>query len=162
MGKQRPSTPTLPGEGLKSSVEKLEMAFRESQSMSVSCRLHPLAALRPYLAKRGLITAGDLKKLSSGDIVRVAGLTIIVHTPPTRSGRRIMFITMEDETGLMDLVVFPELQKQAAKEVLTSEVLAVEGQLKREGAGGRSISITAQRIIPEFSGPLAELLKKFV
>ena len=132
----------------------------ESRSMSVFCSHHPLAPLRPRMAAQGLVTARGLRRLPSGSMVRVAGLSVIIHTPPTRSGRRVMFVTLEDETGLMDLVVFSDLQERSARDILTCEVMSVAGRLQREGRQGRAVSIVADRLIKAWTGSLADLLRK--
>jgi len=131
-------------------------AYSEASSMSVSCSGHPLAVLRPCLAADGIVTAKDLRRIPSGRRVRVTGLIIIVHTPPTRSGKRVIFITMEDETGLVDLVMFPKVQAHAARPILTSEVVTVEGVLQREGKDGLSISITVEKVILKWTGLLRD------
>lgn len=135
-----------------------ERVWIEAQTMEVFCKAHPLDVLRPRLRSHRILPSRALREIPSGRRVRVAGLMILVHTPPTRSGRRVMFVTMEDETGLLDLVVFPEAQTRWARAILTSEVLAAEGVLKREGRGGRSLSIVLERVLPRFSGPLGALL----
>jgi DNA polymerase III alpha subunit len=71
----------------------------------------------------------------------------------------VMFITMEDETGLVDVVMFPDAQVHAAKPVLTSEIVTVEGKLQREGRNGCSISIVVERVIPAWTGMLSEFLR---
>jgi DNA polymerase III alpha subunit len=134
-------------------------AYNEASSMSVSCSGHPLYVLRPRLAADGIVTARDLRRLPSGQRVRIAGILIIVHTPPTQSGKRVMFITMEDETGLVDLVMFPKVQTHAARPILTSEMVAVQGELQRVGKSGLSISITVEKVIPKWTGLLADFLK---
>jgi DNA polymerase III alpha subunit len=134
-------------------------AYDEASSMSVYCSGHPLSVLRPSLAADGIVTGKDLRRLPSGCRVRVTGILIIVHTPPTRSGKRVMFITMEDETGLVDLVLFPKVQAHAAQPILTSEVVTVEGVLKREGKDGLSISIAVEKVIPKWTGLLKDFLK---
>jgi error-prone DNA polymerase len=134
--------------------------LNESMSMSVFCSHHPLSSLRPRMAAQGLVTARDLRRLPSGTTVRVAGLSVIIHTPPTRSGRRVMFVTLEDETGLMDLVVFSDLQARSARDILTCEVMSVAGRLQRTGRQGRAISIVADRLIKSWTGSLADLLPK--
>ena len=48
----------------------------------------------------------NLRRMLSGAMDRVSGMVIIVHIPPTKSGKRVMFLTLEDETGLFDVVVF--------------------------------------------------------
>jgi DNA polymerase III alpha subunit len=131
---------------------------KEAASMSVFCRDHPLASLRPRLAAGGIVTARDLRRIPSGQRVRITGILVLVHTPPTKSGKRVIFITMEDETGIMDLVAFPRAQVDYAKAIWTSEVLTVEGKLQRQGKNGLSISIVLEKIFPELSGPLSKLL----
>lgn len=133
-------------------------AYHEAASMSVFCKGHPLAGLRPRLAAHGVVTARDLRRIPSESRVRVSGILVIVHTPPTRSGKRVMFITMEDETGLLDVVAFPKALAGFARSILTSEVLTVEGTLQRQGKDGRSISITMERLILSFTGPLSQFL----
>jgi error-prone DNA polymerase len=135
-------------------------ARKEALSMSVFCRGHPLAPLRPVLAEEGIVTAKDLRRLPSGSKVRVTGLLVIVHMPPTKSGKRVIFVTLEDETGLMDVVLFPKAQANAAKPVLTSEVQTIEGILKRDGKNGRSVSVVVRRILPRFTGSLCDLLER--
>lgn len=90
-------------------------AFNEAASMSVFCKDHPLAVFRQRLAAAGIVRAGDLRRIRSNSRVRVTGVLVIVHTPPTRSGKRVMFITIEDETGIMDLVMFPNAAEKMGK-----------------------------------------------
>ena len=110
---------------------------------------HPLEYLRPQLNAMGFLSKKDLETIPNNSMVKVAGTIVMVHTPPTRSGKRVMFITIEDETGLIDLVAFEDVQKKWAREIFTSEILAVEGILKKEGKGKRAISIVVKRIFPK-------------
>lgn len=135
-------------------------AYNEAGSMSVFCHGHPLEVLRPKLAAQGIVTAMDLRRIPSGRRVRITGILVIVHTPPTKSGKRVMFITMEDETGLMDVVAFPKAQAGFARDILTSEVLTVEGRLQRLGKHGLSISIIMEKVIRRSSGQLSHFLRE--
>ena len=135
-----------------------KQTLREVMSMSVYCHAHPLTSLRRTLTKQQVVTSGDLRRMLSGATVRVSGMVIIVHTPPTKSGKRVMFLTLEDETGLFDVVVFSKAQSRFAKLILTSEVLTIEGRLQRKGPGGRSVSIVMSRALTGLSGGLAKLL----
>jgi DNA polymerase III alpha subunit len=128
----------------------------EAAAMSVFVSAHPLAPLRPLLTTHGIVTAHDLYKMPSGRLVRVAGMLVILHMPPTKSGKRVIFVTMEDETGLMDLVVFPKAQTKYANVIMTSEVLTVEGRLQRQGAYGLSISIIVERVFIALTGKLVD------
>jgi len=136
--------------------EYRERALRESLSMSVYCHAHPLIALRPLLRKQNVITADDLRRIPSKYRVRVCGLQIIRHTPPTKSGKRVMFLTLEDETGLLDIVVFERTLDKYAKTIIQSEVLTLEGRLQRQGV--KSMSIVMERCIIGLCGPLLQLL----
>ncbi|MGA8831914.1 MAG: OB-fold nucleic acid binding domain-containing protein [Desulfomonilaceae bacterium] len=138
--------------------ECAEQTLREVMSMSVYCHAHPLTSLRRTLTKQQVVTSGDLRRMLSGAIVRVSGMVIIVHTPPTKSGKRVMFLTLEDETGLFDVVVFSIAQSRFAKLILTSEILTIEGRLQRKGPGGLSISVVMSRALTGLSGGLAKLL----
>lgn len=133
--------------------------YNEAISMKVFCHAHPLSVIRPSLSKENIIKATDLRRLPTGSIVKVIGLLIIVHTPPTKSGKRVMFLTMEDESGLMNIVVFPKAQKGFARTILTSQVLAVQGKLQRQGAKGISISIIMEKALQNWSGRLEKFLK---
>ncbi len=137
-----------------------EIVLNEAESMSVFCRDHPLAPVRGRLTQAGTVPLGDLRRIRSGTRVRIAGLVIILHTPPTKSGKRVMFVTLEDETGLADLVVFPAAQKQYAKTILTAEVLTLDGTLQRQGERGISISVVMERAVTYLSGSLSSLLMK--
>ena len=132
--------------------------FNEAASMSVFCRAHPLAVLRRELQGQGIVTARQLRRIPSGLRVRVSGLLVIVHTPPTKSGKRVMFLTLEDETGLLDAVVFPKAQKNCAHAIYSSELLTMEGRLHRQSGNGLSISVVVDRVILPWSGQLSEFM----
>ena len=76
-----------------------EKTLRETMSMSIFCHAHPLTSLRNILRKQNVVTSSNLRRMPSGATVRVSGMLILVHTPPTKSGKRVMFLTLEDETG---------------------------------------------------------------
>jgi DNA polymerase III alpha subunit len=134
-------------------------AYNEAVSMKVFCNAHPLSTIRPVLARDNIIKAADLRRLPSGSIVRVIGMIVVVHTPPTKSGKRVMFLTMEDETGLLDVVVFPNAQKGFAKTILTSEVLAIQGKLQKQGPKLISISVVMERALKTWCGRLDKFLR---
>ena len=133
---------------------------REVASMKVFCHAHPLAAIRPTLKQRNIIRASELRRLNAEDLVRLSGLLIICHTPPTKSGKRVMFLTLEDETGLFDVVVFENVQKRFARTILTSQVLTIEGKLQRSGVNGKAISVIMRRAFLDLCGPLNAILEK--
>ncbi|MFH0959993.1 MAG: OB-fold nucleic acid binding domain-containing protein [Pseudomonadota bacterium] len=135
-----------------------EKTLREAMSMSIFCHAHPLASLRNIFRKQDVVTSTTLWKMEDGSRVRVSGMSVILHTPPTKSGKRVMFLTLEDEMGLLDVVVFPRTQERFARIILTSEVLTIEGKLQRRGVKGRAISIIMERALVGLCGPLTKLL----
>lgn len=71
-----------------------------------------------------------------------------------------MFLTLEDETGLFDVVVFENIQKRFARTILTSQVLTIEGKLQRSGVNGKAISVIMRRAFLDLCGPLIAILQK--
>lgn len=132
--------------------------YREAISMNVFCHTHPLAPLRNIFRKQNIVRSATLRKMGSGSRVRICGMVTIIHTPPTKSGKRVMFVTLEDEMGLVDLVVFPGAQEKFSRVILTSEVLAIEGKLQRNGVNGKAISVIMDRALVGLCGPLTKLL----
>lgn len=72
----------------------------------LSLRRHPLALLRPRLARHGLKTAAELRQMLLGQKVRACGIVTVRQRPPTANGT--LFITLEDETGVINLVVWSQ------------------------------------------------------
>ncbi len=89
-------------------------------------------------------TSKQIRHCRHGRLVRVWGRIIIIHTPPTRSKRRVMFLTLEDPAGLIDVTVFEDVQRICAKTVLSSRYLVVDGVMQRFGA--RGVGVLAKRI----------------
>jgi error-prone DNA polymerase len=121
----------------------LDLFLTESDLMQVSASAHIITPFRADLKKRGFIKSTSLKWKADGTVIKTAGRVIIIHTPPTRSGKRVMFLTLEDEDGLFDLTVFEDVQARYAKKILASAVLLVEGVLNRFGL--RGVSVVARR-----------------
>jgi error-prone DNA polymerase len=101
------------------------------RTMGLTLRRHPVALLRNHLARRRMITAATLAQSPHGRLVRVAGLVIGRQRPDTASG--VIFVTLEDETGHVNLVVWNDLAERQRRELLGSRLLAVTGQVQREG-----------------------------
>jgi error-prone DNA polymerase len=101
---------------------------------------HPLAYMREGLRKNGVLTAADLDRCQNGDRVRTAGSVIVRQRPGTAKG--LLFLTLEDETGMSQAIVSPDLLKEHRKLIVGSPGLAVEGVLqKRDG----TISVKAEK-----------------
>jgi error-prone DNA polymerase len=92
---------------------------------------HPLALLRERFAQSRITTAADLARLPNGRRVRVAGLVITRQRPATASG--VTFVTLEDETGHINLVVWERTGLAQRRPLLESRLMEVHGELQREG-----------------------------
>ncbi|TMH53663.1 MAG: error-prone DNA polymerase, partial [Betaproteobacteria bacterium] len=92
---------------------------------------HPVALLRERLARQRMSTAAELKSLPHGHIARVTGLVTGRQRPGTASG--VTFVTLEDETGMVNVIVWHDLAERQRKELLRSSLLTVYGTLEREG-----------------------------
>jgi error-prone DNA polymerase len=92
---------------------------------------HPLALLRERLQRQRMATAAQLRAMPHGRIARVTGLVTGRQRPGTASG--VIFVTLEDETGMINVIVWRDLAERQRKELLRSNLLTVYGTLEREG-----------------------------
>lgn len=109
-----------------------EHVVNDYASTSLSLKAHPVSFIREKLQLFNVISTKELVNGNDGDIVKVAGLVLVRQRPGTAGG--ICFITIEDETGVANLVVFRNLFENVyRKEILHSKLLMVEGKLQKEG-----------------------------
>jgi error-prone DNA polymerase len=108
-----------------------EHVVQDYATTSLSLKAHPVSFVRHQLNQFGVVSAADLSTIKNGAHVKTAGLILVRQRPGTASG--ICFITIEDETGTANLVVFKKLFDQYRKEIIQSKLIMVEGQLQREG-----------------------------
>jgi len=92
---------------------------------------HPLALLRAHLARLRFATADELKLLPGGTPARAAGIVTGRQRPSTASGT--VFVTLEDETGYVNVIVWRDLTERQRRELLGARLMGVEGVLEREG-----------------------------
>ena len=100
-------------------------------SLGLSLGRHPLALLRPRLARAGFLAATDLQRHAGGDPVRVAGLVTCRQAP--RGPKGVVFVTLEDETGSVQVIVWPRLAARRRWLLSGARLLGVRGRLQREG-----------------------------
>ncbi len=86
----------------------------------------------------------DLGQCKDGQTVRLAGSVVRYQTPPTRSGKRVVFVCLEDGTGLADVAIFEDVQRESGDVLFKSPWLLVEGKVRRRGP--RAMSITAVKL----------------
>jgi error-prone DNA polymerase len=112
-----------------------EHVVEDYLSLSLSLKRHPLAFLRAELRAEGIVTAAELATLpeayiTGGRRVRVAGLVLIRQRPGSAKG--VIFITMEDETGVANLIVWPPILERFRRVALGASLLCCRGRLQRE------------------------------
>lgn len=129
-----------------------EHVAHDYATTALSIKAHPVSFVREQLKQLHILSASDLATARNGDPVKVAGLILVRQRPGTASG--ICFITIEDETGCANLVVFANLFDQYRKEILQSKLLMVEGTLQIEG---EVIHVIVKRCFN-----LSKLLRKLV
>lgn len=100
------------------------------RSTGLTLRRHPLALLRPRLDRLRVQQARHLAQLPNGREVRVAGIVTHRQRPGTASG--VMFMSLEDETGLSNLIVWPKILEQQRQHLLASSLMIVAGELQNE------------------------------
>jgi error-prone DNA polymerase len=121
--RETPATFLPPAEG--------EDVVADYASLGLTLGRHPLALLRDRLSRFRLVTTERLRTLPHGRVARTAGLVTCRQRPDTASG--VIFITLEDETGCANVIVWRELADRQRRELLGARLLGVEGVIEREG-----------------------------
>lgn len=124
-----------------------ERLMADYSGTSLTIGPHPLAMRRPELALRGVLRASDLPRGRHGRRVRVAGAVITRQRPGTAKG--FVFLTLEDETGIANIIVRPDLFSEQRGAIVGAPYLIVEGTLQiQEGV----TSVKAERVLPLTGG----------
>jgi len=107
-----------------------EEVIHDYSTLSLSLKGHPVEFLRPMLMARGTTRAENLAQVPPDIVVEVSGLVLVRQRPGTASG--VIFVTLEDETGVANIVVWPKLFKddRLRKILLSSRMLAVRGKVQ--------------------------------
>jgi error-prone DNA polymerase len=116
-----------------------ETVKAELEVIGVDATRHLLSFYRPVLDDLGVVYASDLPSMRGDTWVMIAGIKVASQTPAVKSGQRIIFLTLDDGTGLVDATVFERVQPWCAKPIFHSFLLAVWGRLRRTGVRGVSV-----------------------
>ncbi|MFF8696553.1 DNA polymerase III subunit alpha [Streptomyces sp. NPDC015144] len=144
---------TVPATGLPA-MSGSEQLAAELDVLGMDVSRHVLEEHRSLLADIGATPAAALPGLRPGTTVLVAGVKVATQTPPIRSGRRVVFATLDDPTGLSDLAFFEDSHARCAHTVFHSGLLLVRGTLARRPPRAFSITGTA-------AWDLAELIELY-
>ena len=121
-----------------------EVVRAELEVLGLDATRHIVSFFEPLLADLGVTRTKDLHACRGGQKVMVAGVKVASQTPAIRSGQRIIFLTLDDATGPIEVTVFESVQPKVAKTVFHSYAMAVWGQLRRTGVKG--VSIIAEEV----------------
>jgi error-prone DNA polymerase len=129
--------------------------IEDYRALQLSLKRHPMAFLRARLARRGMIASDRLAACRNGQKIAVAGLVLVRQRPGTASG--VIFMTLEDELGIVNVVVWSHLFEKARGVVMTAKLIGCEGRLQIEGqAPHQVIHVVAERLT-DLSGLLQGL-----
>jgi error-prone DNA polymerase len=130
---------------LPAASEGEEVVF-DYAALGLTLRSHPLLLLRPQLAKMKLLTAAQMNSYPSGRLVRACGIVIMRQQPQTAKG--VVFVTLEDETGSVNVIVWKDVKEHFRQQVYRSRLLAVYGVWQRdEESGGQVRHVIAKRLV---------------
>ena len=116
-----------------------ERVRAELEVLGLDASRHLVSFFEPLLVDLGVTRSADLHRCRSDQRVMVAGVKVASQTPAIRSGQRIIFLTLDDATGPVEVTVFESVQPKVAKTVFHSFVLAVMGTVRRTGRKGVSV-----------------------
>jgi error-prone DNA polymerase len=120
-----------------------EHVVNDYQTIRLSLKAHPMHFLREHYADQKFITADRLKRIRDGKRLSIAGLVLIRQRPGSAKG--VVFITLEDETGIANLVVWPDVFEKQRKIVMGARLMAVHGIIQKDEDDG-VIHVVARRL----------------
>ena len=130
-----------------------EHVVEDYRHLALSLKAHPVSFLRPHLKAEQIVRTQDLAVTPAGRRVRTAGLVLIRQRPGTASG--VIFLTLEDETGIVNVIVWPKVFETYRPIVIAARFVVVTGRLQSESG---VIHVVAERI--EDRTPMLGLLSR--
>ena len=121
--------------------------MEDYRALGLSLRAHPVSFLRAGLAARGILACAGLARARDGGAATVAGLVLVRQRPG--SARGVLFMTIEDETGLANLIVWPDLFERNRRLILSAGMIAARGIVQREGRVIHVIARGFEDLTPE-------------
>jgi error-prone DNA polymerase len=122
---------------------RIEMMLIERELLSLNLSAHPMDVL---YKGNGFTRMKDLHSVATGETVTIAGSVIRYQTPPTRNGNRVVYVIMEDGTGIADVTVFSDVQEKCGHTLFREGWLKVRGVIQRRGP--KALSIIAEDLSP--------------
>ncbi len=107
-----------------------EQVVEDYRWLQLTLRAHPLSFLRQRMAAEGLVPAGELERTAAGRRLSLAGLVLVRQRPGSAKG--VIFATLEDETGVANVIVWPKVFERYRRVILQASLLKVRGRLQKE------------------------------
>ncbi|MEV6249260.1 DNA polymerase III subunit alpha [Streptomyces sp. NPDC051742] len=133
-------------------LDETERLSAELGILGMDASRHLMSDHRAFLDELGVVSAQRLRDTPHGRTVLVAGAKAATQTPPIRSGKRVIFTTLDDGTGLVDLAFFDDAHERCAHTVFHSWLLLVRGVVQRRGPRSVSVVGTAAWNLAELAG----------
>ena len=111
-----------------------EHVVADYQTLRLSLKAHPMAFLRASMTRQGYRCAADVATIRNGQRLQLAGLVLVRQRPGSAKG--VCFITLEDESGVVNLVVWPAVMTAFRKVIMTARLLQVTGRVQRDAVSG--------------------------
>ena len=107
--------------------------------MKLDVSEHVIELYRPMLEEMGVVNANELVGLRNKSDVLIAGVRVATQTPPMRSGKRVVFVSLDDGYGCADATFFDEAQARASHILFNTKLVVIAGKTRRTGAKGVSL-----------------------
>jgi error-prone DNA polymerase len=120
-----------------------ERVAAELEILGFDVSRHVLDFYAELLAGLGVVRSARLADCENGETILVAGAKVATQTPAVRSGQRIIFASLDDAVGLVDLAFFESVQDRCAARLFASWLLLVRGRVRRAGAGPMAVTVNA-------------------
>ncbi|MCW2585511.1 MAG: polymerase subunit alpha [Frankiales bacterium] len=130
-------------------MTQAERTRAELDVLGLDVSSHVLDGYAPFLAELGTTRARDLLGCRNQQSVLVAGVKVATQTPPIRTGRRVVFVTLDDSTGPVDATFFEQAQVGYASTLFHSWLLVIRGEVRRTGPRGISLLAHGAWELPE-------------
>jgi error-prone DNA polymerase len=135
------ATPDHKFENESPSVDTKARMLIERELLSLNLSAHPLDFSH---LEDGFTKMKDLPSIPTGKVIKIAGSVIRYQTPPTRNGKRVVYVIMEDGTGIADVTVFSDVQEKCGHVLFRAGWLVVKGKVQRRGQ--KSVSVIAEAL----------------
>jgi len=120
-----------------------EHVVADYQTVRLSLKGHPMQFLRPMFAREGVVACAEVRHAADGRRVRCAGVVLVRQRPG--SARGVVFMTLEDETGIANAVVWPKVMATFRKEVMGSRLIEIEGRI--QSSPDKVVHLVAERLV---------------